>query len=280
MEDIIKIKYRLDFNRLKDTYMSAYGAASDEYLREFDGSIADSTRNIEAEFDNEKVVIKIIDKNEKNTYSYNEIFKIKKEKDSYLFFISKIQFFYFKFSDFSSEDLARIDVILKEFYEKTQGEILAALENYELNEERVVAASKIIYKSLNIVFLLLGIILTILHQMIYRSMLVNVLTIVLYTIFILFFLKFYYKSMGKRIIKSTNKNFLYARILFYKDKIEVISKRKMGMSEIYYNEFYKIKKTKKGYLFLTQKYSFYFFFYDEFKKDELERLSSTLSQYI
>ena len=86
--------------------------------------------------------------------------------------------------------------------------------------------------------------------------------------------------MGKRIIKSTNKNFLYARILFYKDKIEVISKRKMGLSEIYYNEFYKIKKTKKGYLFLTQKYSFYFFFYDEFKKDELERLSSTLSQYI
>ena len=72
MEDIIKIKYRLDFNRLKDTYMSAYGAASDEYLREFDGSIADSTRNIEAEFDNEKVVIKIIDKNEKNTYFYNE----------------------------------------------------------------------------------------------------------------------------------------------------------------------------------------------------------------
>ena len=78
MEDIIKIKYRLDFNRLKDTYMSAYGAASDEYLRELDGSIADSTRNIEAEFDNEKVVIKIIDKNEKNTYFYNEIFKIKK----------------------------------------------------------------------------------------------------------------------------------------------------------------------------------------------------------
>ena len=280
MEDIIKIKYRLDFNRLKDTYMSAYGAASDEYLREFDGSIADSTRNIEAEFDNEKVVIKIIDKNEKNTYFYNEIFKIKKEKDSYLFFISKIQFFYFKFSDFSSEDLAKIDIILKEFYEKTQGEILAAVENYELNEERVIAASKIIYKNLNIVFLLLGIILTILHQIMYRSMLVNVLTIVLYTVFILFFLKFYYKSMGKRIIKSTNKNFLYARILFYKDKIEEISKRKMGLSEIYYNEFYKIKKTKKGYLFLTQKYSFYFFFYDEFKKDELERLSSTLSQYI
>ena len=280
MEDIIKIKYRLDFNRLKDTYMSAYGAASDEYLRELDGSIADSTRNIEAEFDNEKVVIKIIDKNEKNTYFYNEIFKIKKEKDSYLFFISKIQFFYFKFSDFSSEDLAKIDIILKEFYEKTQGEILAAVENYELNEERVIAASKIIYKNLNIVFLLLGIILTILHQIMYRSMLVNVLTIVLYTVFILFFLKFYYKSMGKRIIKSTNKNFLYARILFYKDKIEVISKRKMAMSEIYYNEFYKIKKTKKGYLFLTQKYSFYFFFYDEFKKDELERLSSTLSQYI
>ena len=132
------------------------------------------------------------------------------------------------------------------------------MENYELNEERVIAASKIIYKNLNIVFLLLGIILTILHQIMYRSMLVNVLTIVLYTIFILFFLKFYYKSMGKRIIKSTNKNFLYARILFYKDKIEVISKRKMGLSEIYYNEFYKIKKIKKGYLFLTQKYSFYF----------------------
>ena len=86
--------------------------------------------------------------------------------------------------------------------------------------------------------------------------------------------------MGKRIIKSTNKNFLYARILFFENKIEIVAKKKMGLSEIYYNEFYKIKKTKKGYLFLLQKYSFYFFFYDEFKKDELERLSSTLSQYI
>ena len=63
MEDIIKIKYRLDFNRLKDTYLSAYGATSEEYLHELDRSIADRMRNIEAEFDNEKVVIKTIDKN-------------------------------------------------------------------------------------------------------------------------------------------------------------------------------------------------------------------------
>ena len=86
--------------------------------------------------------------------------------------------------------------------------------------------------------------------------------------------------MGKRIIKSTNKNFLYARILFYEDKIEVIAKRKMGLTEIYYNEFYKIKKTKKGYIFLIQKYSFYFFFYDEFKENELEKLNSALSGYM
>ena len=52
------------------------------------------------------------------------------------------------------------------------------------------------------------------------------------------------------------------------------------MSEIYYNEFYKIKKTKKGYLFLLQKYSFYFFFYDEFREDELEKLNDTLDKYI
>lgn len=83
MENIIRIKYRLDFNRLRDTYLSAYGASSEEYLRELDRSIADSTRNIEVEFDNEKVVIKTVDKNEKNTYMYKEIFKIKKEKDSY-----------------------------------------------------------------------------------------------------------------------------------------------------------------------------------------------------
>ena len=280
MEDIIKIKYRLDFNRLKDTYLSAYGATSEEYLHELDRSIADRMRNIEAEFDNEKVVIKTIDKNEKNTYMYKEIFKIKKEKDCYLFFISKVQFFYFKFSDFSSEDLGKIDEILKDFYEKTQGEVLAVLENYELNEKRVIAASKIIYKSLNIVFLILGIVLTLLHQLIYGSIWISILTIVLYTVFILFFLKFYYKSMSKRIIKSTNKNFLYARILFYEDKIEVIAKRKMGLTEIYYNEFYKIKKKKKGYIFLIQKYSFYFFFYDEFKENELEKLNSALSGYM
>ena len=280
MENIIRIKYRLDFNRLRDTYLSAYGASSEEYLRELDRSIADSTRNIEVEFDNEKVVIKTVDKNEKNTYMYKEIFKIKKEKDSYLFFISKVQFFYFKFSDFFSEDLVKIDSILKEFYEKNKNEVLAEIENYELTEKRVIAASKIIYKSLNIAFLVLGIILTLMHQVMYGNIFITLLTIVLYMVFVLLFLMFYYKSIGKRIIKSTNKNFLYARILFYENKIEIIAKKKMGLSEIYYNEFYKIKKTKKGYLFLTQKYSFYFFFYEEFKKEELEKLNSILPKYM
>ena len=280
MEDSIKIKFRIDFIRLRDTYLSAYGATSEEYLRELDNSIAETMRNFEAEFDNEKVVIKNVDKNEQNSYTYKEIFKIKKEKDCYLFFISKVQFFYFKFSDFPSEDLGKIDSILKEFYEKNQNEILAEIEDYELTEKRVTAASKIIYKSLNIVFLVLGVALALLHQMMYKSIFITLLTIGLYVVFILLFLGFYYKSMGKRIIKSTNKNFLYARILFFENKIEIVAKKKMGLSEIYYNEFYKIKKTKKGYLFLLQKYSFYFFFYDEFQKEELEKLNSILSEYM
>ena len=280
MENTIKIKYRLDFNRLKETYFSAYGVTDDEYIKELDDSIPDRMRNIEAEFDDEKVIIKTVDKNEVNTYLYEEIYKIKKTKDSYLFFISNVQFFTFKFDDFTQEDLTKIDGLLKDCYILNQNETIAEIENYELNEKRVIEAGKTIYRSINIVFIILGVFLTVFHQIIYKNTFITLLTIVLYCIFIWFFLKFYYKNMAKKIIKSTNKNFLYARLSFYDDKLEVTAKRKIGMTKINYNEFYKIKKTKKGYLFLMQKYSFYFFFYDEFQKEELEKLNNTLSKYM
>jgi hypothetical protein len=280
MEDIIKIKYKNDFDRLKETYISAYGATNNEYLKELDRSITDSMRNFEAEFDNEKVIIRTVDKNEKNTYFYKEIYKLKKTHDSYLFFINKLQFYFFKFSDFSAEDLKKIDNILKVFYEKTQNEVLAVIEDYELTEKRVTEAGKTIYKSINIIFALLTAAVTLFHQLMYHSILITFLTFIAVSVFLFLFLKFYYKSMGKRIIKSTNKNFLYARILFYTDKIEIVAKKKMGMTEIRYNEFYKIKKTKKGYLFLLQKYSFYFFFYNEFKDEELKKINNVLSKYM
>ena len=47
-----------------------------------------------------------------------------------------------------------------------------------------------------------------------------------------------------------------------------------------YDEFYKIEKIKEGYIFYTQRYNFYFFWFNEFQKEELEKLDIALSGYI
>ena len=57
------------------------------------------------------------------------------------------------------------------------------------------------------------------------------------------------------------------------------AKKKYNLIKMNYDEFYKIEKVKKGYIFYTQKFSFYFFRFNEFKKDELEKLDVILSEY-
>ena len=43
----IKIKYKIDYDRLKDRYFSAYGVTDDDYLIELDNSTAENMRNFD-----------------------------------------------------------------------------------------------------------------------------------------------------------------------------------------------------------------------------------------
>ena len=54
----------------------------------------------------------------------------------------------------------------------------------------------------------------------------------------------------------------------------------MANIKVYYNEFYKIKKTKKGYMFFLQRNMFYFLCNYEFKKEELAKLETALAGYM
>ena len=128
----IRIKYKIDYDRLKDRYFSAYGVSDDDYMKALDNSTAENMRNFEIIFEKDKLTVINTNKHETASFIYADLYKVKKSEDSYLFFTDNIHFYFLKFSDFSDEELKKLDSILRIYYEKNVGEPLAVLEDYEL----------------------------------------------------------------------------------------------------------------------------------------------------
>ena len=274
----IKVKYKIDYDRLKDGYFSAYGVSDDDYLKELDNSTAENMRNFEVIFDCDKLTVINTDKHETAGFIYADLYKVRKSGDSYLFFTDKIHFYFIKFSDFPDEELKKLDSILRIYYEKNDGKPLAVLENYVLTEKRVIEGCKNIYKHLNTGLLLFFIFLGILN----KSYLDKNFILLLILEFLVFsiVIRVLYRIFAKSTVKSTHKKFLRGKIIFDENSMEIIGKEKMAGIKVYYNEFYKIKKTKKGYMFFLQRNMFYFLYNYEFQKDELDKLEIVLAGYI
>ena len=175
-------------------------------------------------------------------------------------------------------ELKKLDSILRIYYEKNVGKPLAVLENYELTEKRIIEGYRNIYKYLNTGLILFFIFLGILN----KSYLDKNFIVLLILEFIVFsiVIRVLFRFSAKSIVKSTYKKFMRGKIIFDKNSMEIIGKEKMASIKVYYNEFYKIKKTKKGYMFFLQKNMFYFLCNYEFKKEELAKLETVLAGYI
>lgn len=280
MEIIAKIPdFKNDFQRLKESYYARYGVLDENYAKEIDNTISDSMRDYEIEFYKDKFLVRNIVKNEVNSYLYSELHMIEKGKDGYLFSLDKTKFYFFKFSEIIKEE--KLDEILKKYYIGTTNGVIATIENYVLDQKRCITGLKAMYKNMILRMELAGLILIgIIQYLFYKSVFITIISLIAYVIIIVIIFQFiYYKKTAKKILKSINENFLSARILFYSDEIEIITKKKLTLMKIRYNEFYKIQKIKTGYMFYTQKFSFYFFGYDEFKEEELIKLESILSKY-
>ena len=274
----IKIRYRIDYDRLKNRYFSAYGVTDDDYLRELDNSTSENMRNFEAVFDNEKLTVINTDKHEISSFIYADLYKVKKLENSHLLFTDKINFYFFEFSEFSDEELKKLDSILRIYYEKNIDRPLAVVENYELNSKRVIEGYKNLYKYWNIklvlFFIFLGIV-TKSYQ--YKS---GITYIVLEFLVFSLLIRGLFRVSAKSIVKSTDNKFLRRKIIFNKDSVEITGREKMASIKIYYNEFYKIRQTKNGYIFFLQRNMFYFFYNYEFQEEEPAKLEKILAGYI
>ena len=276
--------YKIDFDRIKDGYYTAYGVTDEIGAREISETIAESMRNFRVLFEETGFTFENTSKNEKNFYSYEEVYGIKKTETGYLFYLNKTSFYFFRFSDFQNEEaekLDKLDEIIKKYYENFPVNPIAVIENFEWTIERLVAGSKIVYKNVILMTNIVGLILlTIIQHQLYHKIWIDIISGILCLIFLsVVFKVFYYKRMAKRILNSMNKVTRHARILFYSDEMEVITKERLGSSKLKYKEFYKIKKAKNGYIFYTQKYSFYFFWFSDFTKEGLENLDKILVDY-
>lgn len=283
--DINKSTAEIDFNynleRIQDTYFAKYGVKSEEEAKALDETITDSMRKYKILFYDDKFVFENIIKNENTTHFYNEIFEIEKVENGYIFFITKQKFYFFKFNDFDSNEAENLDKVLEKYYKKTEGRIIAKVENYELTEKRCTQGLKYLYKNMDWFYITVSLFLFVILYRIYNDLFTALIRGILFYFVVIILVKtLYYKVVAKRILKSVNEKFKRTRMLFYEDKMEIILKEKFGLTSLEYKEFYKIKKMKKGYMFYTQKYSFYFLWFDDFREDELIRLEEVLSKYL
>ena len=280
MERIAVIEYKITPERITNSYYAKHKVKYEEYSKEIYDSMSDRVKNIRTEFDEDRFIIENLVKNEKNEYLYDELFSIEKNDNGYLFCYDKVKYNFFEFNDFKSDELNELDKILKKYYMDNSSEEVAVIENYVLDQKRVIIGMKSMHRKMALIMttvfpLLFGLI----NYVGNGGLVFSVIECIF--LFLLFNFIFYFsrKRSSKKIIASINENFLSARIVFYSDRLESIAKKKYNLLKMNYAEFYKIEKVKKGYIFYTQKYSFYFFWFDEFQKDELEKMDVILSEY-
>ena len=282
--DIVAVipDFKNDFQRLKESYYARYGVMDEISVKEIAETIPDSMKHFSIEFYSEEFIVRNKIKEEVNSYLYDELYKTEKVKDGYLISLNKNQFYFFKFSDFQEEELEKLDEILKKYYLNVSNDLVAVIEDYKWDLNRCITGMKAVYKKMIFRQKVIGLaVIIIIIQVLFKEIFLTIVAAAAFLILVtIMFSFFYYKKTAKKILNSMNKNFLNIRVLFYSDEAEFITKKKLTVSKMKYDEFYKIEKIKEGYIFYTQRYNFYFFWFNEFPKEELEKLDIALSGYI
>uniref|UniRef100_UPI003EBE19AC hypothetical protein n=1 Tax=Sebaldella termitidis TaxID=826 RepID=UPI003EBE19AC len=258
MKVIAECLFTNDYERMKEVSIFIYGSFNEEELMEIDNSISDSNRRYKVIFYEDMFCIHNLSKDEMNSYSYSELFKIEKRNRGYVFFIDKVNIFYVIFDDFKEDELNILDNTIKSYYEVVTDAVVV-IENVEWTNSRVYTGLINIYhfKTFKIACFLVTIFtlimsLNIMSKNNNKAMILLIISFI--PIILVIFYLIFYRIMAKQILSSMNENNKKFRVLFYEDKLEIITLKKLTVSTVKYSEFYKIKKFKKGYLFNIQKY--------------------------
>ena len=278
MEKIAEIEYKVTLEKIMNSYYAHYKVKYEEYSKEFYDSLPDSVKEVRVEFYEDRLVIENLIKNEKQTYLYDELYKVQKSENAYLFYTNKVEYRFFEFSDFNAEELENLDNTIKKYYEKTEDNIIAEIENFEWTEEKL-RKGMFFSDGIKIRIFIMGIVLLlfIFESIAYPE--IRTLMIALAGIIIIFLWSFYYfKVVPKRTLKSMNPKSVKMKILFYEDHMVLIKKFEPGVMEIKYSEFYKIKINKSGYFMYSQRSLFYLFEFSEMTGN-IEELKNILQKY-
>lgn len=274
----ITVNCHIDRQYIVDTYYALLYCLDDVFTQKLDDSIADNMRNFTFTFDNEKIVKLNNDKNEVSTFYYSDLYQIQEAKTGLFFFSNKIIFEFLRYDLFQPDELQRLKDYLAPYLSKNQESKIATV-NYQFDYQQVYAFICHQYRNLRKRMFITSTILLFLSLLLFPknptlSVLIFILPILLLTIFLVNF-----KQQSKKQVLTLNERFGSMTCIFYNDHLTFSYRKKVGVSNINYAEFYKIEKTSKGYVFFIQESSGYYFFYNEFSLEQQQALEEKLKHY-
>ena len=274
MKEIAEIRYTVDADRLMRLYYARYKVNYEKFSKEVYESRSESEREYKDVFFDDRVVSENILKNEKTTFLYDELFAVEKTENGYLFYVTNSSLLFYGFDEFDIKNLETLDKVLRSYYEIKREEPVAVIENFEYTEDKIrkIMFKKVFnYKLILVItaYILLGYGLLLNRDNISKTLYISIAAGISIEYLYLYLIR------PKKVLKSMKTGFLKARVLFYKDRVELINKLKAEISVIKYEEFFKIKKIKYGILFYIQRYKCFLSEYSEIEGD-IESLKKIL----
>ena len=266
MKEIAEIQYTVDADRLMHLYYARYKVNYEKFSQEIYKSRSENERKYKDTFFNDRVISENILKNEKTTFLYDELFAVEKTENGYLFHVKNSSMLFYGFNEFDSKSLEALDEILRPYYEIKREKPAAVIENFEYTENKI---RKIMFKKVfnyRLLLVITAYILLIWSELLYTSSFSKVLCMVIALGISIQYLYSYF-IIPKKTLKSMKNGLLRGRVLFYQDRLELINKTKAEISVIKYEEFFKIKEIKYGFLFYIQRYKCFLFEYSEIQGD-------------
>ena len=275
MKEIAEIRYTENPERLERLYYARYKVNYEKFAQEYHDSTPESMKEFRDIFFDDRIISENLIKNEKNTYFYNELSAVEKTEEGYLLYVTKNNLIFYGFDEFENETLEVLDKILKPYYEIEKNKIIAVIENFEYTVEKI---RKIRFKRVlnyRLLLVVTAFLLVIYALFLNRDNTVKVLYSIMAAVIFIQYLYSYFIA-PKKVFESMSKRPLRARVVFFDNRLELINKSDAGLDTIKYNEFFKIKEIRWGFLFYIQKYKCFLFEYSEIEGD-IENLKKILS---
>lgn len=278
----VVIEYYVNTQYWLDAYYAKYGVLDHEFAQKLNDSTPDNMRHFTMSFNNEKLVIFNKDKNEINTFYYQDLYCINKTENGYLFFINNQDFYFVSQQSFKSDELEIIHDFLCDYLGKNLENQIAEINNYKMDINRIyycfyyLLFKKSIMTPIYILVMFLPCYFLIKDS---SHALFFVCITIIYSIAIYFSIKPGLKFSAENWCKTSNKIFICSKVIFYEDRFTMTAKTQLSTTVIKYDQLHKIRKVKKGYLFIINCNSGYLFYNEDFTPQQRQVLEDKLLQY-